>query len=295
MELKNVLIVFNPKSGFMYLGNYRKYFCRHFKKYLPRTNYQWLNTTPRLESQLEKVNFSKFDRVIVIGGDGTVKIVADFILKHGLDLSLAVVPQGSANSLAFSLDIPVMQKSAIKTACLGKEKKMDVCLLNGRHYFFLAFSIGHLSKVINETSRGLKIKLGLFAYLVTFFRQKRIYQTRFNFELDGVKQSVDGNTFIVANALSLLKLKPASPIDFYDGHFDIFVTKNKSFLGFWTILFFLVTSKRWLPAIFKAQGKKIKIEYSSTKEKTVQIDGEEIALDRIEIEMIPDKLRIITC
>ena len=291
---KNVLIVFNPKAGYKYLPGYKRYFLRLFKKYLPGTKYLWLRTTLRLESQLEKVELNRFDRVMVIGGDGTVKIVADFILKHGLDLSLAVVPQGTANSLAFSLDIPLWQKGAIRTACLGKEKKMDVCLLNGRHYFFLAFSIGHLSKVVNETPRGLKIKLGFFAYLVTFLRQKRIYQTTFNFELDGVRQSVVGNTFIIANALSLLKLKPADPVDFYDGQFDILVTKNKSFWGFWTILFFLVASKRWLPSVFKARGRQIKIAYVSGKEKTVQIDGEQITVDKIEIEMVPSKLRVIS-
>ncbi len=294
MNNNKFLIVFNPKAGFRYIGNYKKYFIKNFKKYLPQTNYYWLRTSKKLERQLEKINFNEFKRVIVIGGDGTVKIVADHILKNNLTLPLAIIPQGTANVLASSLNIPLIQKLSIKTACLGREKRIDVGLLNNMYYFFAAITIGFLAKVIKETKRGLKIKLGFFAYLLTFLKQKKVYRADFNFKIDGKKYNTKGNTFIIANALSLFKLKTATPIDFYDGKFDILITKNKSFLGFITVLFFLFFSKKWLPAVFKSQGKKIEIEYTSNKKKTIQIDGENIAVDKIKVEIIPNKLRIIT-
>ena len=46
------------------------------------------------------------DRVIVVGGDGTVRIVADRLAQSGIPM--AVVPVGTGNLLARNLDIPLV-------------------------------------------------------------------------------------------------------------------------------------------------------------------------------------------
>ena len=136
MNLKKILIIFNPASGHSYPKNYQQYFLKQFKKNLPDVNYKWLATTSDFKKQLAQIKFNDFQRIIIVGGDGTIKDVANHLLTNNIDIPLAVIPQGSANVLASALNIPLTQKSAIKTACLGQEKRIDVGLLNNQYYFF---------------------------------------------------------------------------------------------------------------------------------------------------------------
>jgi len=292
--MKNILIIFNPQAGLKYPLNYKNFFLKNLKKYLPDTKYEWLETTPQLTGQLDNLNLALFKKIIIIGGDGTIKVTVDYLLENNLDLPLAIIPQGSTNVLAASLNLPSRLPAAVKTACLGQEKKIDIGCLNQTHYFMSCLSIGYWSKIVKDTDRGLKIRLGFWAYMVTFFKQRKIYQTDFNFNLDGENYNIRGNTLVIANALSLFKIQPAKPIDFFDGKFDVMIIKNKTLLGFLIISAFFFLNQRLMPAVFKKQGKKISVNYHSAKEKTVQLDGETIEVDKIEVEIIPQKLRIIT-
>lgn len=290
---KRILIIFNPKAGHQYPKNYQTHFLKQFKKYLPYFDYDWLITTPRLALQLEEIDFNLYQRIMIIGGDGTVKEVADFILINQINLPLAIIPQGSANVLASSLNIPITQSAAIKTACLGQIRKIDVGLLNQKHYFLICLAIGFWSKVVNETKRGLKIRLGFGAYLLNFLKQKKIYQNDFEFKMDSRLYKITGNTLVIANALSLFKLKPKQPVDFSDGKFDILISKNQNLSGFLTMGLFAITNKRFVPYLFRSKGKKISINTKILKNKTVQLDGEKIKVEKIKVEIIRNKLKII--
>ena len=139
---------------------------------MPDVSYEWLTTSRDLYNQLKQTRLNDFQRIIIIGGDGTIKETANFLLTNKIDLPIAVIPQGSANVLASALNIPLNKNLAIKRACLEQEKRIDVGLLNNQYYFLICLSIGFWSKVVNETKRGLKIKLGFWAYMLTFLKQK---------------------------------------------------------------------------------------------------------------------------
>ncbi|HAH04442.1 TPA: hypothetical protein DCL28_02690 [Candidatus Komeilibacteria bacterium] len=292
-NFKKNLIVFNPVAGFKYPKGYKEYFLRYYKKFLPQTGYDWLETTPQLKAQLKQVDFSQYQKIIGIGGDGTIKNIADYLLSSNTNLPLAIVPQGSCNALASSLQIPLIPSSAIKCACLGKEKKIDVGWLNQQEYFLICLSIGHWSKIIQATARGLKIKVGFLAYVFTFLKQWKIYRATFNFKLDGQAYKIEGNTMVIANALSVFKLRPRTPVDFSDGQLEILITRNKTIAGFVRVVLAFFFGKRRFPFLFKNKGKKISLEYFSEMEKLVQIDGEAIKVDKIEVEILPKKLTII--
>ena len=96
-----VRVIFNPRAG-----------KSRAKRRLP----PWLTEQPGVELQptegpghaeqlaLEAAN-SGHDVVAAAGGDGTVHEVANGILNSGReDVTLAVVPIGSANDFAFSLE-----------------------------------------------------------------------------------------------------------------------------------------------------------------------------------------------
>lgn len=55
-------------------------------------------------------------RVLAIGGDGTVRSVAQWLLREDLDAELAIVPAGTGNNLARCLDLPFDPRLALRLA-----------------------------------------------------------------------------------------------------------------------------------------------------------------------------------
>ena len=68
------------------------------------------------------------DRIISIGGDGTLNAVASGMV--GSALQLGIVPMGSGNGYARSLKLPRDPVEALRSAFRGKARQMDVCYLN---------------------------------------------------------------------------------------------------------------------------------------------------------------------
>lgn len=314
--LEKILIVFNPLAGLKYKTGYQESFLKDCQKLLPQAKFDWLITTPNLQEQLAALKLNDYQRLIVIGGDGTVKAVADFLLNNGLDLPLAIIPQGSANVLASALNISLNQKNAVSTACLGKEKRIDVGLLNSQEYFLICLSLGYWSKIIKATGRNLKIRLGFGAYFLTFLKQRQVNKTAFKFILDNQAHEIFGNTLVIANALSFFKLQPITPVDLADGQLEILILKNRSLFGFLNVIWSFFLGKKKFPALFKAKGKKITIYLTEKIANTIQVDGETVRaqsfgsapsalssgpkgqddiapLQKIEVEIVPEKLKVI--
>ncbi len=90
------------------------------------------------------------DRVLSIGGDGTLNAVAAGLV--GSNTALGVVAMGSGNGYARSLKLPLRPEDAIRTALTGTTRRMDVCYLNDRPFLGTA-GIGFDARVAWEFDR----------------------------------------------------------------------------------------------------------------------------------------------
>jgi len=101
--------------------------------------------------------------VIVGGGDGSLSCTIDQVLE--CECVFALLPLGTANSFARTLEIPLDLEGAIRTIANGKRRKIDLGQING-NYFANAASIG-ISPMIGETvPHKLKRYLGRFGYFL---------------------------------------------------------------------------------------------------------------------------------
>jgi len=101
--------------------------------------------------------------VIVGGGDGSLSCSVDEVV--GYDCVFALLPLGTANSFARSLNIPLDLDGAIRVIAEGERRRIDLGRING-DYFANAASLG-LSPMIGETvPHKLKRYLGRFGYLL---------------------------------------------------------------------------------------------------------------------------------
>ncbi len=91
------------------------------------------------------------DRLVAVGGDGTVKIVAEQAIAARLPL--AVLPAGSANGMAKELALPLDPTQALDIAVRGQEKAVDVLYLNGADLCLHLSDIGLNAQLVRHAQR----------------------------------------------------------------------------------------------------------------------------------------------
>jgi YegS/Rv2252/BmrU family lipid kinase len=100
--------------------------------------------------------------VIVGGGDGTLSQTVDHFL--GTDTVFALLPLGTANSFARTLEIPLDLDGAVAVIASGVRKRIDLGEIDG-DYFVNTASIGLSPMVAQSVPMGLKRVLGRVGYL----------------------------------------------------------------------------------------------------------------------------------
>lgn len=112
------------------------------------------------------------DVVIVAGGDGTVRSVAESVASTGVPM--AIVPSGTGNLLARNLALPLTSPAAmVHAAFVGDVHAIDVGLARlvridatvDEHAFVVIGGIGLDAAMIANTSPQLKKAMGWIAYV----------------------------------------------------------------------------------------------------------------------------------
>jgi YegS/Rv2252/BmrU family lipid kinase len=102
------------------------------------------------------------DMIIVGGGDGTISAIVDFGAKK--DILFAILPLGTSNSFARSLNMPLDLETAIKVIKIGKVKQIDLGRI-GEDYFANTANLGLSVEVNQSVNNDFKKKFGRLAYL----------------------------------------------------------------------------------------------------------------------------------
>lgn len=125
--------------------------------------------------------------VVVCGGDGTVRTVADALAGTGV--ALAVVPCGTGNLLARHLGLPLDPAKALSAALTGAPQRLDLGRLEGdgitTTHFTAMSGAGLDAAMLEGTSDRAKSVVGWPAYVVAGLRESRSPGTRLTISLDG--------------------------------------------------------------------------------------------------------------
>jgi YegS/Rv2252/BmrU family lipid kinase len=120
----------------------------------------------RIEEEV-KAAIERAPMVIIGGGDGTLSSAIDHFL--GSDTVFALLPLGTANSFARSLEFPLDLEGAVEAIATGERRRIDLGCIDG-DYFGNSAAIG-LSPLIAETvPDALKRYLGRVGYLIWAMR-----------------------------------------------------------------------------------------------------------------------------
>ena len=137
------------------------------------------------------------DRVISVGGDGTMNEVAGCLVNTGVPLGL--VPLGSGNGLARDLGLPLDFDRAVVVALEGSCRTIDSGSVNGKRFFNVmgAGFDAELGRRFNATERrgfATYLQLGLRTYVGYPMQRYRVEP--------GTGESVEFRAFLLSVANS---------------------------------------------------------------------------------------------
>lgn len=186
------------------------------------------------------------EMIIVAGGDGTVRAVAEVI--HDSDAALALMPSGTGNLFARNLKLDLNDiESSVRTAFSGEDRQFDIGLVELRHEdqsltkhaFVVMAGLGLDAKMLVNTDEDLKKKIGWLAYVGAIAKALTDKsELRVKYRLDNERaRSARAHTIIIGNCGSLtanvLLLPDAAPDD---GFFDVAVMRPEGIVGWLQIM-----------------------------------------------------------
>ena len=134
------------------------------------------------------------DLVFVWGGDGMVQQCIDAVT--GLNVTLAILPAGTANLLATNLEIPKDLAQAVAIGLHGDRCALDVGTLNGERFAVMA-GAGFDARIMGGVDGAAKQRFGRLAYFGSSARAMRS-------GLRHMKIKVDGRLWFEGNASCVL-------------------------------------------------------------------------------------------
>lgn len=166
-----------------------------------------------------------YDRVVALGGDGTINEVGNGLM--GTRAAMAVVSVGTGNDWIRTVNIPKDPEAAVRIAFNGRRVPMDVGLAVGYRYFFNIAGIGfdaEVSRRVNDYGPVLKAIGGTLPSLLA------IGGTLFSFMGAPVRVQLDDRTLEIPRMLLMavgiaryygggMYILPEAVID--DGQFDL--------------------------------------------------------------------------
>jgi YegS/Rv2252/BmrU family lipid kinase len=117
---------------------------------------------PTQLAQVVRRHRDRVDAVIIGGGDGTLTMAADGLVDA--QLPLGILPLGTANDLARTLNLPLDPAVAAGVIAAGHQRRIDLGWVNGTHFFNVA-TVGLGVGVTRRLNRERKSRWGVLAYL----------------------------------------------------------------------------------------------------------------------------------
>lgn len=161
---KNMLVIVNPRAGLLnarYKSGEAEWLVR---RRLPGARVERTGSEAHAEELLREAVSGGADRVIAVGGDGTLHHAARALLGSGT--ALGVVSLGSANNIARSLNIPLDLEQMILFAASGPARAVDVGKC-GEAVFIEAAGIGYHASVLARYNRYDRKSLVRSVYAMT--------------------------------------------------------------------------------------------------------------------------------
>ncbi|MEJ7767681.1 MAG: diacylglycerol kinase family protein, partial [Chitinophagaceae bacterium] len=231
---RKILFVINPVSGVKSKVDWSAEIQHYFEPLHHSIELFLLEGDNNEASLIQLLKNSNFERVVAVGGDGTVSMVAKHLL--GTSISLGILPAGSANGMAKELQIPEDITAALNLIVSDNIHAADVINVNGHICMHLS-DIGINAQLIKYFEEGnWRGKLGYARMVVKVLRKKQNMQL--TMQTKEVEVKCSAFMVVLANASKYGFGAIINPDgDLYDGLFEVIVMRKLAISEFFKMWF----------------------------------------------------------
>jgi len=240
-----------------------------------------------MEMIKKAIERAKADRVIAVGGDGTLKLVAECLLNT--NTPIGIIPVGSANGMAKELGIPLNIQEALNIAAEGTPQKIHATLVNNElciHLSDIGFNAYLVKKFDELPTRGMWT-YAKSAWHAFWDHSKMQVQ----FKVGDRNIKAHAAMVVIANATKYgtgFQINPNGKLN--DDVFEVILIKEYAVME---ILKIWLSKLPWNPKKIESfQASEIQI---TTKYKAhFQVDGEYLGkTNKIEAKLLPKAINMI--
>jgi diacylglycerol kinase (ATP) len=288
-----IFYIINPKAGASGL----KMTSRQFINYLLSKGFRvQILTTSCLRDGFEFSRSAAENRdcamVVVVGGDGVIREVADGL--KGSSKPLLIIPGGTENLLANELGFDEMFETIIKTFEDGVTRPLDLGSANGKSFTSVA-GFGFDGEIVKRVSGQRSGHIDYLDYIWP------IWRTFWDYKFEPMKIEVDGEVIYQGSGMVFvgnisryaIGLEILHYADFGDGLLDVCIYKcsNRPHLIKHSVCTVLKKHSGRGDVIYR-QGKQIQISSDYTGIAT-EIDGDPGPALPVEINVIPQAITLL--
>jgi len=293
-DRKKVLLFYNPNAG-------NGLFKTNLDVIIERFQSKKLTIIPVrasradvLDAVLSTIDQKEYRQIIAAGGDGTINICINAMIKNNINLPLAIFPAGTANDFAYCLDLPLEINKMIDIALGNSFTYSDVGKVNSK-YFLNVAAMGMLVDVSQKTDPDMKNTLGVISYYIRGIAEVPNLRP---IPIKIVSKEFSGEEkmyfMLVMNGRSAGGFKRITPnAEINDGLFDVIIFREMPIIDFVPLLIdVLQGNHKQNKNILYFKTNKLYIE--SPNPIGTDIDGEKGEDFPLSFDLLPKRIKIFT-
>jgi YegS/Rv2252/BmrU family lipid kinase len=231
---KSIIMIVNPISGDVD----KTQFVEAATIYTEKENLELILYETSGENDLAKIRElykeHQPERILVAGGDGTIKMVAEAVEKH--DVIIGILPAGSANGLSVDLNLPLTLEENLEIAFYGNYIEMDMISINGKkslHLSDIGLNADLVKNYENSETRGM------WGYAIQAYTTLVDMQDPFEASITANNQTIScvARMIVIANSQKYgtgVVINPDGAMN--DGKFELVILKNLDLIVFGKII-----------------------------------------------------------
>jgi YegS/Rv2252/BmrU family lipid kinase len=263
-----LLFVINPVSGGKEKQDWEAAIRTYFEDKPQVLEFYLLSGKDDKRSIQYHMETIKPDRVVAVGGDGTVKLLAELLKET--TIPLGIIPAGSANGMAKELEIPLVVEKALDIIVDGELKKIDIIKINEEEDCIHLSDMGLNAFLVKYFEQSKK--RGLWSYGKSIFKMLWIKQKmKATIKMDEGTVKRRAYMVVLANARKYgtgANINPEGNIS--DGQFEVVVVRK---LNVFEIIKSIFTNRPFHPKrieVFSTRN----VELYLQRKALFQVDGE---------------------
>jgi diacylglycerol kinase (ATP) len=226
----DILFVFNPVAGGKKKIDWEPLIRNYFKPLPLRFEFYALTGKDDASSIQYWIKKLSPKKVVAVGGDGTISLVAKQLL--GSSISLGILRGGSANGMATELNIPVDPDLAMNVIVNGQLQVCDIIKINDEDMCIHLSDLGLNARMIKYFDKGPF--RGMWGYARVFLKilwQGKLLKAQI--VADDLNINVSAYMIVIANASKYgtgAVINPNGLI--HDGKFELVIVRQISIIEF---------------------------------------------------------------